>query len=73
MDQPETGRVMVTVPRGRRDVVRLAERAMQRPTMPLDQRARIAARGGGYGPGGAVVLDGTANDPRRVRSGRWGR
>ncbi|MGO1227810.1 MAG: terminase large subunit domain-containing protein [Brachybacterium sp.] len=73
MDQPETGRGMVTVPRGRRDAVRLAERAMQRPTMPLDQRARIAARGGGYGPGGAVVLDGTANDPRRVRSGRWGR
>ena len=73
MDQPETGRGMVTVPRGRRDDVRLSERAMQRPTMPLAQRARIAARGGGYGPGGALLLDGTANDPGKLRRGRENR
>ncbi|MFE5775122.1 hypothetical protein [Brachybacterium sp. NPDC056505] len=44
MDQPEPGGAMVTVPRGRRDAVRLAQRASQRPSLPLPLRAREAAR-----------------------------
>ena len=71
MGRPDPGGGMVTVPRGRRDPVSLAQRAAQRPGLSLAQRARAAARAGAaYGPGGAILLEGTANDPRRLRRGR---
>lgn len=73
MGRPDPGGGMITVPRGRVRPVNLAQRATGRPSLPLAQRARIAARGGGYGPGGALLLDGTANDPGKLRRGRGNR
>lgn len=63
--RPDDGPGQITVPRGRRDPVSLAQRAAQRPGLSLAQRARAAARAGTYGPGGAILLKGTANDLRR--------
>lgn len=66
MDRPEPGGGQITVPRGRIADVSLAQRAQGRPSLSLAQRARVAARAGAaYGPGGAILLEGTANSPGR--------
>ena len=73
MGRPDPGSGMITVPRGRRAVVSLAQQAAGRPGLSLDQRARAAQRAGTYGPGGAILLEGTANDPGKLRRGRENR
>lgn len=73
MGRPDPGGGMITVPRGRVRPAGLAQRAMGRPSLPLAKRARAAARAGTYGPGGAILLEGTANDPGKLRRGREAR
>ena len=73
MGRPEPGGGMITVPRGRVRPVSLAQRTEGRPSLSLAQRARAAARAGTYGPGGAILLEGTANDPGKLRRGRQNR